>query len=145
MIRSYLFVPGDRPDRFEKACGSRAGLVIVDLEDAVPPDRKIYARTTVAAWLDPRRPVALRINASDTPWFEDDLTLCKCAGIAAVVLPKAESVGDLARIAAVVPTTPLLPLIETARGFASIGTLALVPRVERLNPQGAANSTTLAA
>jgi citrate lyase subunit beta/citryl-CoA lyase len=132
MIRSYLFVPGDRPDRFDKACGSRAGLVIIDLEDAVPPDRKIYARTTVAAWLNPRQSVALRINASDTPWFEDDLTLCKCAGIAAVVLPKAENVEDLARIAAAAPSATVLPLIETAKGFASIGTLALAPRVERL-------------
>jgi citrate lyase subunit beta/citryl-CoA lyase len=132
MIRSYLFVPGDRPDRFDKACGSRAGLVIVDLEDAVAPDRKIYARTAVAAWLNPRQPVALRINASDTPWFEDDLALCKCAGVAAVMLPKAENVEDLARIAAAAPTATLLPLIETARGFAAIGALALAPRVERL-------------
>ena len=39
--RSYLFVPGDRPERFDKACGAGADAVIVDLEDAVAPAAKV--------------------------------------------------------------------------------------------------------
>ena len=48
--RWYLFVPGNRPARFDKALASGADMVIVDLEDAVPPDEKDEARSTVAAW-----------------------------------------------------------------------------------------------
>lgn len=58
--RSYLFVPGDRPDRFDKAWESLADEVIIDLEDAVSPERKEVARGAVSAWLDPSRPVWIR-------------------------------------------------------------------------------------
>ena len=73
VARSWLFVPGNRPERFEKALASGADAVIVDLEDAVAPADKGAAREAVAAWLSPDRPVYLRINAADTEWFEDDL------------------------------------------------------------------------
>ena len=55
--RSYLFVPGNRPERFDKALASGADTIILDLEDAVPPDAKDGARDSVANWLDPARPV----------------------------------------------------------------------------------------
>ncbi|RYG06615.1 MAG: CoA ester lyase, partial [Burkholderiales bacterium] len=76
--RSYLFVPGDRPERFPKALASGAGAVILDLEDAVAPDAKDAARRDVAAWLasGPVADVHVRINASGTPWFDDDLQMC---------------------------------------------------------------------
>src|SRR5271154_6296325 len=67
--RSYLFVPGDRLDRFHKALASGADAIIVDLEDAVPPDGKIAARAQVAAWLTPTREVYIRINGAGTEWF----------------------------------------------------------------------------
>ena len=44
IARSYLFVPGNRPDRFDKACAAGADAVIVDLEDAVPAAQKTAAR-----------------------------------------------------------------------------------------------------
>ena len=47
---TYLFVPGNRPDRFDKALASRAGAVIVDLEDAVTPADKAAARAAILAW-----------------------------------------------------------------------------------------------
>ena len=47
---SFLFVPGDRPDRFDKAVASGAHQVILDLEDAVAPGAKEGARRAVAAW-----------------------------------------------------------------------------------------------
>ena len=75
--RSYLFVPGNRPERFDKALASGADAVIVDLEDAVPPDQKDAARAMVAAWLSAAKPVVVRINAADT---RGSATAWRCAG-----------------------------------------------------------------
>lgn len=67
--RSYLFVPGNRPERFEKAYAAGADAVILDLEDAVQPDEKPAARAAVLAAVssDASRPAWVRINGSDTP------------------------------------------------------------------------------
>jgi citrate lyase subunit beta / citryl-CoA lyase len=132
MTRSYLFVPGDRPERFDRACAAGAGQVIVDLEDAVAPGAKPRARDAVAAWLRADRPVVLRINGADTPWFDDDLALAAHPGVAAVMLPKAEDADTLARVAAVVPRAALLPLVETACGIAAVDVIARATRVQRL-------------
>ena len=48
-MRSVLFVPGVRPERFDKALASGADAVIIDLEDAVAPGDKDLARSAVAA------------------------------------------------------------------------------------------------
>ena len=84
----------------------------------------------VAEALDPSRPVVLRINAEGTPWFEDDLALCRHAGVAAIMLPKAELVENLQRVAQL--GLPVLPLIETACGMAAVDALARVKGVTRL-------------
>jgi citrate lyase subunit beta/citryl-CoA lyase len=65
--RSFLFVPGNRPERFDKACGAGADVVIIDLEDAVAFADKSSAREAVAAWLRPDKSVYLRLNGADTP------------------------------------------------------------------------------
>ena len=93
---SLLFVPGSRPERFDKALEAGADVVIIDLEDAVSPADKDTARAALAAWLDPAHPVLIRINAAETQWFEADLGLLASAGIAGVVLPKAERPEDIA-------------------------------------------------
>src|SRR5262245_54065242 len=67
--RSYLYVPGNRPDRYDKACAAGADAVIIDLEDAVPPAEKPKARDALSSWLSPERSVIVRINAADTEWF----------------------------------------------------------------------------
>ena len=114
IARSYLFVPGNRPERFERACNADADAVIVDLEDAVPPDQKDQARASLAAWLSPAHPVLVRVNAAETPWHQADVALCRMPGVAGIVLPKAEHLDgelvDLCRDNGRV----LLPLIETA-------------------------------
>ena len=73
--RSYLFVPGDRPERFEKACAAGADVVILDLEDAVAAENKQAARNLVAEWLStpPAVPVMVRVNGVDTEWLDEDL------------------------------------------------------------------------
>ena len=68
VARSYLYVPGNRPDRFDKACAAGADAVILDLEDAVPATEKAAARVAIAAWLSPARAVLVRVNAADTEW-----------------------------------------------------------------------------
>jgi citrate lyase subunit beta/citryl-CoA lyase len=134
IARSYLFVPADRPERFDKALAAGADAVIVDLEDAVAPDAKDGARRALADWLrNTQAKVVLRINGADTAWFEHDLALCASAtGVAGVMLPKAERPEDLARVAAAAPGRALLPLIETAAGFDHMRALARAPAVERL-------------
>jgi citrate lyase subunit beta/citryl-CoA lyase len=127
--RSYLFVPGDRPERFDKAHASAADAVILDLEDAVAPDRKDAARASVAAALSASRPVVLRINPVDTPWFRADLALCRHPGVAAVMLPKSERVQDLAGLGA---DLAVIALIETAAGFANVRAIAAAANVRRL-------------
>ena len=131
--RSYLFVPGNRPDRFKKAWQSGADAVILDLEDAVQSTHKDLAREAVAAWLDPRRPVYVRINAAGTPWFEHDLELVGLPGVQGVVLPKAEHPEQVERLATrLAGEAQVLPLLETAVGVWNARVLAQAPRVERL-------------
>lgn len=129
--RAYLFVPADRPERFAKARASGADAVIVDLEDAVAPEAKARARDALAAALDASAPLVVRINAAGTPWFDDDLELCRHPGVAAVMLPKAEGIDALCTV---VETTyhDVLPIIESARGLHEMENIARVPGVIRL-------------
>ena len=131
VARSYLFVPGNRPERFDKACAAGADAVIVDLEDAVPAADKDTARRALADWLSPEHPVYIRINAAGGAWFEDDLALCGLPGVAGVVLPKAEREQDLARLAEA-GAKSILPLIESALGLWNAAALARAPKVLRL-------------
>lgn len=116
--RSYLFVPGNRPERFDKARATHAHAVIVDLEDAVPGDLKREARDALAGWLSGDRPVLVRVNARTTGWFENDLAACAHPGVSAVVLPKTECAADVdAVVAACGLRMPVYPLIESAAGL----------------------------
>lgn len=131
--RSYLFVPGARPDRFAKAVNSGAHAAVIDLEDSVPLDDKGQARNFVAQWLDPAHPVVLRINGAGSTWFPDDLALCRKPGLSAVMLAKAERPEDVRTLAAhVAQGTAILPLIESGRGVANAFEIAECPAVQRL-------------
>lgn len=133
VARTYLFVPGNRPERIPKALASGADAVIVDLEDAVGPDAKVEARAAVAQALPAERPVLIRVNGPDTPWFDDDLQVCGESGVAGVVLPKAEGTEHVRAVAGRLGgDVPVLPLIETARGMANAQAIAQAAWVERL-------------
>ncbi len=129
--RSYLFVPGNRCERIAKAIASGADAVIVDLEDAVPPLEKDAARAAVKASLDAARPVWLRINGAQTPWFAADLALCGLPGIAGIVLPKAESAELITELHASTGR-PLLPTIESGVGLARLDAIARAAGTGRL-------------
>jgi citrate lyase subunit beta/citryl-CoA lyase len=131
--RSYLFVPGNRPDRFAKACAAGADAVVLDLEDSVPAGDKLKARAAVTAWLTTAQPVLVRVNTSESEWFRDDLSLGRKPGIAGVLLPKAERVEEIRLVAENFGAeVPILPQIETARGFRSAQALAGAKPVQRL-------------
>jgi len=131
--RSYLFVPGNRPDRFAKACAAGADAVIIDLEDAVPAGEKIAARDAVMKWVHPEQPVVVRINSAETDWFREDITVSRAPGVAAVMLPKTEGVEHLRRVEEVLGRrVPILALIETARGFSNALEIARDEAVHRL-------------
>ncbi|MCA8009772.1 HpcH/HpaI aldolase/citrate lyase family protein [Burkholderia cenocepacia] len=131
--QSYLFVPGNKPERFDKALASGADAVIIDLEDAVEPEAKIAARDAIARWVSPERPVLVRINARHTPWFDADAALGALKGVAGIVLPKAERADDVcAAIAVARRRVPVYPLIESAHGMWNAPEVAKAPYVERL-------------
>lgn len=123
---TYLFVPADRLDRLPKARASGADMVILDLEDAVGTDMKDAARASAEAVLsNASHRACLRINGTETQWFEDDCRLLALPGVAGVMVPKAETTTGLAAVRAVLPeSVPMIPLIETARGLAAAGDLA---------------------
>ncbi|MEU3274295.1 CoA ester lyase [Saccharomonospora sp. NPDC006951] len=117
--RTLLFVPGHRPDRFDKAAASGADGVVLDLEDAVGSADKAVAREHVRAWLAEGNSAVVRINGADTEWYEADVAAC--AGLATVVmLPKAERAGDIDRVAAD-SGAHVIPLVETAKGVVEAG------------------------
>jgi citrate lyase subunit beta/citryl-CoA lyase len=97
-MRSMLFVPGDRPDRFGKAMGSGADAVIFDLEDAVTATGRPRARLDVAGFLQGAErtvPLWVRINPVDTDDAPLDLAAIGPARPDGVILPKARSGADL--------------------------------------------------
>lgn len=122
MQRSLLFVPGNRPDRFEKACASDADLVCIDLEDAVAPQDKDDARRTVLDYLSgtAHKHVSLRLNAADTEYFHRDAKALAKAGLELpfVIMPKVGSRDDIKALDKILPdeTGPILALIESAKG-----------------------------
>lgn len=119
LARTFLFVPGDRPDRFGKAAVSGADIVILDLEDAVAEDRKHDAREHVRAWLDQRHEAMVRINAGDSPWHASDVDMIAGSpGVIGVMVPKADDPGRIQSLSRRLPAgTGIVPLVETAAGL----------------------------
>jgi len=130
---TYLFVPATRTDRVAKAQAARPDAVILDLEDAVPISDKAVARDAASRDLRGAAGVFVRVNGPETEWFEEDLKLCAAIGAGGVVVPKAEDPEHLRHATQRLPAgVPVLPLIETARGFANLAALCAVPWVQRL-------------
>ncbi|MDP5292365.1 CoA ester lyase [Oceanimonas sp. CHS3-5] len=132
-LQTLLFVPANRPERFAKALNSGADAVIIDLEDAVPPADKDAARGTLTSWLmeQPPASVLVRINGTGSPWFNQDMALCRSDAVAAVVVPKAEDAEALAELANVTDK-PLLPFIESACALHRLNDIAATHGVARL-------------
>ncbi|MGW0958709.1 HpcH/HpaI aldolase/citrate lyase family protein [Streptomyces gelaticus] len=112
---TWLYVPGDRPEVVRKAQDSGADVVIVDLEDAVAPDRKEYARAATAELLSEAAaavPIHVRVHTE-----ADILALAGLPGLAELRLPKITHAASVHHIAAVAPGVALCPLLESALGI----------------------------
>jgi citrate lyase subunit beta/citryl-CoA lyase len=139
MMRSLLFVPGDRPDRMEKALTSGADALILDLEDSVLPEKKGRAREAVAAFLVRPRTMPLYVRVNPLGMMTDeDLKWVAPAKPDGIVLPKAEgaaSILDLDRRLAAMGdrTARILPIAtETPRAIFALGSYAGAPRLAGL-------------
>lgn len=128
-LRSLLFVPGDRPERFDKAAASGADAIILDLEDSVAPERKGYARDAIAAWLAGARDCTafVRVNPLEGGGGQtaDDLAIILPAAPDGVMLPKAEgaaSILALEELAGQRRLPPILPIAtETPAALFELG------------------------
>jgi len=131
LSRSFLFVPANRPERFDKALMSGAHRVILDLEDAVAPGDKAAARSAIAQWTG-RTDAIVRVNGADSPFFAADMEMIRRAGVTRLMLPKAEP-GALNRLVGLLEgQCEIIALIETVRGYAelrSIGKSGLVSQL----------------
>lgn len=133
ICRTYLFVPATRTDRVAKAQAAGPDAVILDLEDAVPMSDKTAARDAAARDLGSAAEVLVRVNGPDTEWYAEDLKLCAAIGATGLVIPKSENPEHLRYAMQQLPAgVPVLPLIETARGFANLAALCAVAGVQRL-------------
>lgn len=134
--RSYLYVPGDQPDKLAKALTRGADAVILDLEDAVPLDRKDEARAAVVGFLDAldgtyAGQVWVRVNPGAL--LEDDVSVLTQQRFDGISLPKA-SVSELERLHGLLRGVDLavMPLVETADGVLNVAGIAGARGVARL-------------
>ncbi|PCD04169.1 CoA ester lyase [Sphingomonas spermidinifaciens] len=123
-MRSLLFVPGDRPERFAKALASGADALILDLEDSVVPEAKARARDAVAAFLGERHAarIFVRVNPLGSEWIDADAEIAARAD--GIVLPKAEGAASVEALAALLGdgAPPILPIAtETPRAVFALG------------------------
>lgn len=98
-MRSKLFVPGSRPELFQKALQSQADALSVDLEDAVTESRKAEARAHVGDFLgslrDAGKTMIVRTNPVSSAHFEKDVAAVVCAGLDYINIPKVEDPAEI--------------------------------------------------
>jgi citrate lyase subunit beta/citryl-CoA lyase len=138
--RSALFAPANRPELVAKLPRSQPDVVVLDLEDAVPPAEKAGSRAHARAGaetllaLDAGPSVVIRVNAPSTEWFESDILEAAVPGLAGVVVPKLETRDEVARAVGLLDRAGCAGVgvvagIETARGLADARELLAVDRV----------------
>jgi len=124
-VRTALFVPGNRPDRVDKAVDTAADVVIIDLEDAVPYSQKNETRPVVREKIlnYHQRPVLVRINGLDTEFFQDDLKAVVVEELACIMVPKVETAAQIQEI------NRRLLNVEENNGLRP-GSVAMIPLIE---------------
>lgn len=127
-LRSMLFIPGDSEKKLAKAAGCGADAIIIDLEDAVAPDRKEAARRMARVFLDEAPAdkracqVWVRVNPLDSGMADEDLDAIAAAAPDGVVLPKANGPDDVRAL------SDRLTSLEACAG-APFGAIKLLPLV----------------
>lgn len=117
--RTWLYVPGDRPDRMPKALAAGADAVILDLEDAVAQPAKGQARQMVTEFLAScdRSGPAVWVRVNNTPeLLADDMSAAVTASASGIVLPRAEDPTQLASVVGIAAGLPIMALVESGAG-----------------------------
>ncbi len=124
-LRSLLFAPAVRPDLLRKMPRTGADAIVIDLEDATPPDAKDTGRVemrSAVADLVGQLPILVRVNDDTTPWHDDDLDSLPTEGLDGIVVPKIETIAGLDSLAARLNDRgldmPVIGGVETALGVA---------------------------
>ena len=146
-MRSLLYVPGDQPDKIDKALDRGADGVIFDLEDAVRSDKKSFAREAVGEWLannsSPASAVWVRVNAG-TDLRDADLEAVVHEGLTGLYVPKVSAPEDVKNVAMrldgleqaagiTAGTIRIAALLETADGILDARSIARSPRMSHLS------------
>lgn len=121
-LRSMLFTPGHRRDLIEKAVRSGTDAVIVDLEDAVAVEAKPDARRLLSDLPPSPVPIFVRSNGAETGMLWDDVVAAGSAGVAGVVIPKADDPGIIKEIDGALTALEL----SAGREWGSIGIVPLI-------------------
>ncbi|WP_414900283.1 HpcH/HpaI aldolase/citrate lyase family protein [Sphingomonas flavalba] len=139
--RSLLFVPGDDSRRMTKAAASSADAVIIDLEDGVPPQRKLFARDAIGTAIETLRAGGKAVLVRVRPGWRDllqDIDAAAVPGVSALMIPKAACPHALKVVAEIIEeftrerglaAPGLVPLIESAKGVENAPAIASVPQV----------------
>jgi len=124
-LRTALFVPGNRPDRVDKAVKTSADAVIIDLEDAVVLTEKETSRSKVRDKIleHAERKIIVRVNSLDSPFFQGDLTEVITGNLACLMVPKVESAAHVREI------NENLLKVEKEKGIVQ-GSVSIIPLIE---------------
>lgn len=124
--RSLLFLPASNARAIEKARGLPCDMVILDMEDAVPDDRKVEAREAALAAVAEgfgSRLAAVRINVAGTPWYGDEMVALKKSTVDYIVLPKVEAAEQVKAVFSVCQK-PVIAMIESPAGLLAAPAIA---------------------
>ncbi len=122
---AWLFVPGNRPDRWAKAAAS-ADVVVIDLEDAVPAGDKAGARRYLQRALDcvPQGRLVVRINGAPAGMLDADLEAVHRSAVRHVIVPMVEDPDEVHRVRELAGDITLVALCESAAGMVAVKEIA---------------------
>ncbi|WP_448212047.1 HpcH/HpaI aldolase/citrate lyase family protein [Colwellia sp. MEBiC06753] len=144
LLRSLLFVPGSKPERFAKADAAGSDLICIDLEDAVLPADKDIARTAAIDYIEQHNAsICVRLNPLDKPLGQQDLAALSKTPPKYLMLAKAEQPAHIAQIHQACPKTNIIALIESITGLENAYEIASQPNVAALMFGGADMSAEL--
>ncbi len=132
--RSALYIPGSKQRALDKARGLAVDAILFDLEDAVSPDEKAAARTTLAEELEAGgygdRVRIVRMNGLGTDWGKDDAAAIANMDCDAVLVPKVAGPEDVDAVRALIPDLPVWAMIESPAGVLNAASIAAHPEVQ---------------
>jgi citrate lyase subunit beta / citryl-CoA lyase len=137
-LRTVLYVPANQEQLVDVAIAAHSDAVILDLEDGVPAEDKPKARRLLARaatrFQDAGVFAAVRVNAANTSWFNEDVGILRDASFDAVVLPKAdhESVGVLLEATGGSYRREIWALVESVRAVLAVEEIASISNVSAL-------------